>query len=82
MGLWVRKHVFGVYDQVRLKPACSTSETIHNIETVSSWWSHYVFQKANHKGTDQTAQMPRLVCAFVIVMQVRFSPDEAHKNNL
>ena len=38
------------------------------------------FQTANNKGADQTAQMPRLVCACVIFKPRvdRFSRDEAH----
>ena len=38
------------------------------------------FQKANNKGADQTAQMPRLVCAFVVSQtpKDRFSRVKAH----
>ena len=33
------------------------------------WPSYFTFQKANNKGADQTAQMRRLVCAFVVRKQ-------------
>ena len=32
-------------------------------------FSYHAFQKANNKGTDQTLQTCRLVCAFVVRMQ-------------
>ena len=33
----------------------------------------------NNKGADQTAQMRRLICAFIVrIWQNRFSYDEAH----
>ena len=53
MSLLVRKSVFGVSDQVMLQPA--NSARIYN-----------TFQQANNKGADQTAQMCRLVCTFVV----------------
>ena len=36
-----------------------------------SKWSHHAFQKAKNKGADQTAQLRRLVCAFIIRLQQR-----------
>ena len=32
-------------------------------------YSYFTFQIANNKGADQTAQMRRLVCAFVVRKQ-------------
>ena len=32
-------------------------------------YSYFTFQIANNKGADQTAQMRRLVCAFVVCKQ-------------
>ena len=60
----MRKSVFGIFDQLRLKPACSASET--SLETSDTETSHYTIQAANNKGADQTEQMRRLICAFVI----------------
>ena len=54
---------FEVYDKVMLKRVCSTTETSQNIEILQT------FLKLNYEGADQTAQMRRLVCTFVIHMQ-------------
>ena len=58
MSLITRNPVFGICDQVRLKPARSG--------TVTSKQRYYTIQAKNNKGSDQTAQMRRLICAFVV----------------
>ena len=65
MGLVATKPVFGVFDQVVPKPACSATETSYEIE-ISPEESYDILTKVNNKGADQNAQMRRLVCAFVI----------------
>ena len=68
-----RKPVFGVCDQLRLKPACSADETSWGLE-ISAIASRGIIlsrqqttiQAANNKGTDQTARMRRLICTFVV----------------
>ena len=57
-----------IASQVILKPACSATKTSQNLET-SHFLASYSFQRTNNKGTDQTAQMCRLVCAFEIHIQ-------------
>ena len=52
--------VFGVSDQVILKPVNSATESSWNLEIAVS------LAITNNTGADQTAQMPRLVCAFVV----------------
>ena len=61
----VRKPVYRVSDQVRLKPACSATETSYDGEIlpVSS------LMIANNKGADQPAHPCRLVCAFVVCLR-------------
>ena len=67
MSLVTRKPVFWVFDQVRLKPACTAPEArwrleISDIETRSM----ILPRQRNNKGADQTARMRRLICAFVV----------------
>ena len=54
----MRKSVFGVCDQVRLKPAFSVFEFRKK--------RYYSVKAANNKGADQIARMRRLICAFVV----------------
>ena len=44
------------------------------------WLNYDTFQKANNKGADQTARMPRVVCVFVVRKPPKtgFSHVEAH----
>ena len=69
MGLELRKPVFMVSDKVRLKPACSATET--------RWYN--TFQKVNNNGTDLQAglafvsqvfssQSPYICPYFVYIM--------------
>ena len=53
MGLVVRKPVFGVSDKASFKPVFSAIETSYTCSKII----YDVFQKANNKGADQTAQM-------------------------
>ena len=66
MGLDLTKSVFGVSTKGTFKPVSSASETSQNIEIslVASLDIYDTFQKAN-KGSDQSAGMHRLACAFV-----------------
>ena len=52
----MQKHVFGYFRLDKIKPACSA--------TWNFGYSKYTL--ANYKGTDQTARMHRLICAFVV----------------
>ena len=62
MGLDATKPVFRVFNKASFKLVSSATENSYEIEI-----SYYVtFQKANNKGTDQTARMCRLVCACVV----------------
>ena len=54
------KHVFGGLDQVRLKLTSSAAEFEF------SKYMYYTIKEANSKGADQTLQMLRLICAFVV----------------
>ena len=74
IGFDTRKPAFGVFDWVRLNPAFSATETSKNIKIWHIATSTIKLYRVNNKGADQTAQMCRLVCAFVVRMQqVRFS---------
>ena len=65
IDLKVRKPVYMVSDQVRLKPACSVTEASYydEILPVSS------LMIANNKGADQPAHPCRLACAFVACLR-------------
>ena len=66
MGRDVRKPVFGDSNKVRLKPACSATETSWKVEiSLMASLDCDTFQKAKNKGADQTARVRRLVCAYV-----------------
>ena len=62
-----RKPVFGVCDQVWLKTVL-----LRDTSLLESWnfeynnKRYYTNKTANKKGADQTAQMRRLICAFVL----------------
>ena len=71
LGLDVTKPVFRVSDKVRLKPVSSALETSWKLEILL----------VDKKVADVSAQMPRLVCAFVVRKvnpEDRFSRIEAH----
>ena len=65
MDLDMRKPVYRVSDQVRLKPACSVSETSYDGEILPV----LSLMIANNKGADQPAHACRLVCAFVVCLR-------------
>ena len=72
MSLDMRKPVFGVCDQVRLKPICSTAELLSCRSQLDYWnlvhrnCRYYAISGATNKGADQTAQMRKLICTFVV----------------
>ena len=83
----MRKPVFGVCDQVRLKPACSVTETswsleISDIETrgiILSRQRIILSRQRINKGADPTVRMHRLIYAYVVrLWQNRFPHDMAH----
>ena len=54
-----------------LKPVCSTTKTkIEYIDWNFAWskFDYYTFQTVNNKGADQSSQMCRMVCTFVVCM--------------
>ena len=58
------EETFGNCDRVKLKPACSTTDTWN---FGYSKLRYYTIQAANNKSADhQTGQMHRLSCAFVV----------------
>ena len=57
MGHNVRKLVFRVFDQVRLKTASSAAAMSMNIEHTCIKTDCYTLQMANNKGADQTVLM-------------------------
>ena len=61
-----RKSVFGVSDPVRLKLVCSVTQTSWSRESGFSRYRYYTILVANNKGADQTVQMCRLSCTFVV----------------
>ena len=62
MGLVTKKPVFGVSHKASFKPVSSATGTSQKIEISPVATLH----KVNNKGTDQTAQKHRLVCACVV----------------
>ena len=57
----MRKPVFGVSDQVRLKLARSAIETCYSLECLDLASISIILSR-----TDQSAWMRRLICAFVV----------------
>ena len=67
LSLLTRKYVFGGLDPVRLKPACSTTETrLKSSNFGFCKYMYYTILTASNKGADQTVWMRRLICAFVV----------------
>ena len=82
MGPVTRKPVFGVSDKARLKPVPSTTGTSYKFEiSLLSSLDMILKKKAYNKEAEQSAQMRRLVCAFVVLhtTEDRFSRVKAHK---
>ena len=67
-GLEARKHVFRICDQVRLKPACSATETSKNIEILHA--TSLTTKLSKVKSADQNVWMHRLVFTFAVHMQL------------
>ena len=61
-----RKLVFGVCDQLRLKPALSNRDKLESWNFGYRNKMHYTIYVANNKGADLTARMRRLICTFVV----------------
>ena len=55
LGLGKRKPVLGIYNQVKLKPACSATEASYNIEILHIASLPAILNNANNNVTDQTA---------------------------
>ena len=59
--------------QLRYRELAETggSQRLYHVEAHQKWRinRYLAFQIANNKGTDQTAQMPRLVCSFDVRKQ-------------
>ena len=54
-------------DQVRLNPACSAIETSESLEILNLASIGIILSRQQkNKGVDQTVQMHRLICAFVV----------------
>ena len=66
----MRKPVFGVFDHASLKPTCSVKEIRMLKFCVYSKFINYTFQRLNNIVADQTARPRRMVCAFVVEMQL------------
>ena len=62
MGLIPRKPVYGVSNKASFKPVSSATETSLKLNFTGTKFTYDTFQKANNKGTDQSALMRRLVC--------------------
>ena len=66
MSLNIRKPVFGVFDNARLKPTCSVTEISQNAEILCVASLSII----NIEDADQTARLRRLVGAFVVELQL------------
>ena len=67
MGLIATKPVIGFSDNARLKTSLlSYIDYLENWNFAYSRLRYYSLPRANNKGADQSAQMRRLVCAFVV----------------
>ena len=76
----MRKHVFGGVQPGKTQ-TCSATETSLSLEILDLARTDYTIQAANNKGADQTAQMRRLICTFVVrIWHDRFSHGVAYIN--
>ena len=66
IGRDVTKPVFGVSYKARIKPVSPATETSKKIEISLVASFDIKLKTTNSKGADQSAQMRRLVCAFVV----------------
>ena len=62
----MRKTVFGGCAKARLKPACSATQTSYGLEILDLAGKGITILAVNNKGADQTAQMRKLICTFVV----------------
>ena len=65
MCLEVTKPVFRVSD-MKLKLVCSARDRLEYGNFACNKAGYYTFQIENNKGADQSAQMRRLVCTFIV----------------
>ena len=69
LGLNARRTVFRVYSN---QPAqLQRVHVARKLNFACSKFVNYTLKRANNKGTDQTARMCRLVCAFNLRLQLR-----------
>ena len=64
-----KKPVFEASDQVRLKQVCTAMERLARLPKLCIYRDQLLYLPVKNKGTDQTAQLCSLVCAFVVHMQ-------------
>ena len=57
MSQVTRKPVFGICDQVRLKPACSATETSYSLEILDIVNIGFILSKQRNKDADQSDQV-------------------------
>ena len=63
----MRKLSSELRDQERLKPACSDSEASYSLEILDiRSYRNCIMYGVNNKDADQTVQMGRLICVFVV----------------
>ena len=65
MGLVMRKPVFGVCDQLKTQSSLLNYRDCH---FGFSKYMYYTIEAANNKSADQTVQVHRLICTFVVRM--------------
>ena len=66
LSLVTRKPVFGVFDQVRLKPTCSIIEAGGGLKFRIKKLEVLYYLGSENKGADQTARMRKLIRTFVV----------------
>ena len=55
-----------IFDQVWLKPVCSATATSYSLEISDIETRGINYLGRENKGADQTAQIRRLICTFVV----------------
>ena len=68
MGLVSKNPVLWVCDEVLFKPA-QLQRLARIVKFFMYQVSLFYFSESDNKGTDQTVQIYRLVCAFIVCMQ-------------
>ena len=66
LSIVTRKPVFGVCNQVKLKPACAATEASRGLK-FQMWKLEVLYYLGSEKlGADQIVWMRRLICTFVV----------------